>query len=197
MDTPQVVEWYDFICPFCYVAQARNAILVGHGVDVVERPFQIHPDIPAGGIPSGPRLGPMYAKLGREAAAAGLPLRWPRHLPNTRRALAAAEWIRLDTPDAFAAVHRDLFHAHFVLGENLEDPAVIDRYAARAGVDLALLQVALADGIAERAVAESERLGHEHGVHGTPAWLVDGHLIEGLRPAEEFEQWVPTSSKRA
>ena len=27
-DPPTVLEWYDFLCPFCYVGQYRTAILV-------------------------------------------------------------------------------------------------------------------------------------------------------------------------
>src|SRR5262245_47465728 len=99
---------------FCYVGQHRTAILVRHGLRVVELPFQAHPDIPEGGIPAGPRNGPMYAMLDREAKEAGLPLNWPPRLPNTRRALAAAEWARRHQPRAFPQFHKDLFDAHFV-----------------------------------------------------------------------------------
>src|ERR1041385_2547686 len=80
---PTVLHWYDFICPFCYVAQHRNGILIRHGFHLDELAFQIHPDIPAGGIPAGPRIGPMYSGLEREAREAGLPLHWPARLPNT------------------------------------------------------------------------------------------------------------------
>src|SRR3954469_12616599 len=90
-DPRTVLHWYDFVCPFCYVAQHRNAILARHGLEVVELPFQAHPEIPVGGVAIGPRTGPMYAMLELEARLAGLPLHWPRRLPNTRRALAAAE----------------------------------------------------------------------------------------------------------
>ena len=41
-----VLHWYDFLCPFCYVGQSRTTILVRHGLDVIELPFQAHPDIP-------------------------------------------------------------------------------------------------------------------------------------------------------
>jgi 2-hydroxychromene-2-carboxylate isomerase len=85
-DPRAVTHWYDFVCPFCYVGQHRTAILVRYGLEVVELPFRAHPDIPPGGIPAGPRNGPMYVMLEREAADAGLPLRWPERLPNTRRA---------------------------------------------------------------------------------------------------------------
>jgi len=31
-------------------------------------------------------------------------------------------------------------------------------------------------------------IGRGYGVHGTPAWLLDQRLIEGLQPAAEFER---------
>jgi predicted DsbA family dithiol-disulfide isomerase len=183
-----VLHWYDFICPFCYVGQARNAILVRRGFDVVELPFQAHPEIPAEGIAAGPRDGPTYAMLAREAEAAGLPLRWPRRLPDTRGALAAAEWTRQLQPVAFPELRRALFAAHFALGEDLGDATVIGRHASDAGVDLAALQAALADGSAADLVTRAESLGRAHGVNGTPAWLAGGRLIVGLRPPAEFER---------
>ncbi len=183
-----VLNWYDFLCPFCYVGQQRTAILVGHGLRVTELPFQAHPDIPPGGIAAGPRNGPMYAMLEREAREAGLPLRWPPRLPDTRRALAAAEWVRRHQPRAFPQLHKELFDAHFVLGEDLEDPAVIDRHASGLGIDLAALHAALADGSAAAAVMEAEMIGRKYGVQGTPAWLLTQRLITGLLPAAEFER---------
>lgn len=56
-DPRTVLMWYDFLCPFCYVGQHRNAILIRHGLRVIELPFQAHPDIPPGEIPAGPALG--------------------------------------------------------------------------------------------------------------------------------------------
>jgi predicted DsbA family dithiol-disulfide isomerase len=73
-------------------------------------------------------------------------------------------------------------------GEDLEDPAVIDRHATDSGLDLATLHAASTDGVAARALAEAEAVGRKHGVQGTPAWLFSKQLIMGLRPAAEFER---------
>jgi predicted DsbA family dithiol-disulfide isomerase len=183
-----VLNWYDFLCPFCYVGQHRTAVLVQYGLGVVELPFQAHPGIPPGGIAAGPRTGPMFAMLEREAREAGLALNWPPRLPDTRRALAAAEWTRRHHPSAFPQFHKDMFAAHFVLGEDLEDSDVIARHASGAGIDVAALHAALADGSAAVGVEEAEATGRKYGVEGTPAWLLEGRLILGLRPAAEFER---------
>ena len=182
-----VLHWFDFICPFCYVGQQRNLVLTRHGLEVVHLPFQIHPDIPPEGIAAGPRTGHMYRALEREAAKAGLPLNWPPRLPDTRTALAAAEWARRHAPAASDEFNRALFAAHFELGEDLGDTAVILRHAAEAGIDTDALVAALADGSAKALLAEAETVGARYGVQATPTWLIAGQLVSGLRPEAEFE----------
>jgi predicted DsbA family dithiol-disulfide isomerase len=130
----------------------------------------------------------MYKMLVQEAKEAGLRLRWPRHLPNTRRALATAEWARHNQPHAFPELHKRLFEAHFVKGEDLEDLVVIDRHAGESGINLAALHGAFTDGSAEERVTQAEIIGRKHDVQGTPAWLLGHQLIAGLRPAAEFER---------
>ena len=182
-----VLHWFDFICPFCYVGQQRNQILSRHGLEIVHLPFQIHPDIPPEGIEAGPRNGPMYRALEQEAARARLPLKWPPRLPDTRTALAAAEWVRRRRPDASDEFNRALFAARFELGEDLGDTEVLMRHAGAAGIDTEVLRAALADGSARAALAEAESVGARFGVQATPTWLIAGEMISGLRPESEFE----------
>jgi predicted DsbA family dithiol-disulfide isomerase len=185
----RVLHWYDFLCPFCYVGQQRNSIFEARGFEVVDLPFQAHPDIPPGGRLVGPRSGAMYERIEEEARAAGLPLVWPDRLPDTRMALAAAEWVRQHAPRSFPAFEKGLFAAHFALGENLGDRDVIDRHAVEAGVvDVAALHAALESGVAYGLVDRAEVMGRRVGVQGTPAWLIRGRLIPGLYPREQFEQ---------
>ncbi|EWM11059.1 DsbA family protein [Kutzneria sp. 744] len=183
-----VKHWFDFMCPFCYIAQDRNKILARHGIEVVHLPYQIHPAIPESGLQAGPRVGPMYDNLAREAAAAGLTLNWPARLSTTRRALSAAEWIRRTAPDRSESFNERLFHAYFVDGEDLGDPAVVDRHAGRVDIDVDALREALSDGTAKGWLAESELAASEAGVRATPSWLIGGRLVSGLLPAAEFDR---------
>lgn len=181
-----VLHWYDFACPFSYVGQHRTALLVEAGFDIVLLPFQAHPGIPPGGAPMRFGHGPRHAMIERQARAVGMQLRWPRRIPHSRSALAAAEWARLNQPDAFPELHRRLFDAHFVFGEDIDDQAVVDRHALSAGVDVGRLRAALSDGGAAASVAQAEWVARHRGVDGTPAWLVDGRLMVGLQPARDF-----------
>jgi predicted DsbA family dithiol-disulfide isomerase len=183
-----VLHWYDFVCPFCYIGQSRTAIPTEVGAEVISLPCQAHPDVPATGLALGPRCGPRYKMLEQEAAAAGLALRWPARIPNSRKALAAAEWVRRNQPEAFAEAHFKLFEAHFALGEDIDDQAVVDRHAAYAGVDLGAPDNALTGGSAYAGVDQAERAGGRLGVYGTPAWLLGGRLVAGLLPASELQR---------
>jgi predicted DsbA family dithiol-disulfide isomerase len=107
---------------------------------------------------------------------------------TTWQALAAAEWVRRNQARGFSQLHRELFEAHFVLGEDLEDIAVIDRHARNSDVDLTALHAALEDGSAANFVIEAEMIGRKYGVQATPAWLLGQRLITGLRPTAEFER---------
>jgi predicted DsbA family dithiol-disulfide isomerase len=192
-----VLHWFDFLCPFCYVGQHRDQILSRHELEIVHLPFQIHPDIPPEGIEAGPRNGPMYQALEREADRAGLPLSWSPRLPDTRTALSAAEWVRRQRPDVSDEFNRALFAAHFELGEDLGDTEMIMRHADAADVDTASLRAALSDGSARAFLAEAEALGARFGVQATPTWLIVGEMISGLRPESEFEALAQKAMRQA
>ena len=43
-----VEHWADYICPWCYLALDRvDHLITAHGVDVVWRPYELHPEIPS------------------------------------------------------------------------------------------------------------------------------------------------------
>jgi predicted DsbA family dithiol-disulfide isomerase len=183
-----VLHWFDFLCPYCYVGQSRDALLRHCGLDVIDLPFQAHADIPKGGIAIGPRVGPAYTALELEALDAGLELIWPPRLPDTRPALAASEWVREHAGDASIGFNTALFAAHFEHGEDLGDLGLIDRYARRFGIDIEAMHKDIDEGSAGAAVTQAEAVGRRYGVRGTPAWLIRGELISGLRPTAEFER---------
>jgi predicted DsbA family dithiol-disulfide isomerase len=182
----EVLHWYDFLCPFSYIDQSRTAVLTSHGFNVIELPFQVYPDIRFSGVSVGRCFGSMYSNLEREAKEAGLALNWPSTLPDTRLALAAAEWVRQNQPDHFRPFYKDLFAAHFVFGDDLGNVTVIDRHAKNQGICLEALHIALADGTALRAVKDAEALGRRYKLRCTPACLVGQRLISGLLSTPDF-----------
>lgn len=168
------------------------------GVAITALPYELHPRIPTEGVTLRERWGDryegavaMYRRIEEECEAVGLPFRRPERIPNTRRALETAEFVRQDSPAAFGALDRALFEAHFVEGRFIGDPDVLDELVAAAGADAARVREAVEDGVMHDALAESMSAAVEAGVTGTPAWLLDERLlIPGVLPRPLFERAV-------
>jgi predicted DsbA family dithiol-disulfide isomerase len=182
-----VLHWFDFICPFCYIAQDRNRILRHAGVAVLDLPMQIHLEIGPGGAAAPARGGPMYEQLAAAAGEAGLELTWSSCVPYSRPALVAAETVRIVQNESYQAFLAAVFHAYFALAKDIEAPVVIAESAESVGVDPYVLDDEMASAAAENELRYSERRAREHHVNGTPSWVVnDDQLIVGLRSREFF-----------
>ncbi len=176
----------------------RSALLRNLGLRVVTLPLEIHPEIPVGGLSLAERWGAryaeaqaMYERIEAECERAGLPFRRPARVPNTRRALETAEWVRRHAPEAFAAVEKALFEAHFVDNAPLDDPSVVDAAVASAGADAAAARQAVETGEVADAMAAAKATAGHLGITATPTWVVGGRiLVPGALPRDVFRSTV-------
>lgn len=189
-ERPVALHWYDLTCPFCYLSQTRTHLLRQRGLTVIELPFQALAEIPPEGLDAGPRSGAMYRQIERNAAALDLPLKWPSRLPNTRLALAAAEWTRRHQPDAFAAVQERLFRAYFADGLDISDLDTVLGCAGEFVTDIERLRAVLTSGAVRNLINDGQQLGEDFGVRGIPSWRIAGQLIGGYVTGDEFEDIV-------
>ncbi|MCB0977598.1 MAG: DsbA family protein [Acidimicrobiales bacterium] len=190
--------WSDYLCPWCYVGSTRDPIFERHGIDVTHLPFELHPEIPVEGRrirPDG-RLKSTFDRIEAECSAAGIPFRRPTRMPNTRRVLAAAEWVRTHHPASFPRVHARLFAAHFANGQAIDDPMVLDGIVGDAGVDPAEVNDALESGAADALVTESMRTARDLGISSTPTWVVGELQIPGALDSETLERWLSRIAAR-
>ena len=195
----EAVVWSDYLCPWCYVGQARTRLLRDLDVEVTVLPFELHPEIPPEGRrvrPDG-RLGPTFDRIEQECAEVGLPFRRPTRMPNTRRALATAEVVREGWPDAFDALDGALFHAHFVAGDPLDDADLLDELVSVAGAPPDDVRERVESGAGEDAVRRSMERARQAGVSGTPTWMIGELTIPGALPAETMERWVRRLRERS
>ena len=191
--------WSDYLCPWCYLGRDRTRLLTELGVEVTHLPYELHPEVPLVGTPVRPggRLATVFAHIAEECAEVGLPFTPPARMPNTRRALEAAELVRVSWPDRFAAFDDALFEAVFVLGLDLADPEVLAARASSVGLPADALDARLATGDGARAVARSMAQAREVGVTATPAWLLDGGLlIPGVQPRATITRWIERIRER-
>ncbi len=192
--------WSDYLCPWCYLGRDRSTLLESLDVAVTPLPYDLHPELPAAGrrvSPNG-RLADVNAHIAAECAAVGMPFTPPEHIPNTRLALRAAEVVRSQRPNSFAALDQALFEAVFVVGEDIGDPDVLAEVVSRSGADGDEVRAAVERGEGANAVRASIEAAHEVGVSGTPAWLLDGRLlIPGVQDRATIEQWVARMRARS
>lgn len=192
--------WSDYICPWCYLGRDRTALLRSVDVEVIQLPFELHPELPPGGraVPTSGRLAAVYGSIRRECAEVGLPFNPPTHVPNSRHALEAAEVVRLGWPDIFTALDDALFHAHFVAGRDIGDPEVVAALVEQAGAPVSEVTASVEAGLGTRAVEASMERAREHGIAATPAWLFgEDFVVPGVQPRELFERVVSRLRARA
>ena len=161
-------------------------------VRVLWKPFEIHPEVPSGGMPlsalpyTAEELSAMIDNLRRQAAGEGLDfsgLGEKRGLVNTHRALLAGCYAQEAEPERFNGFHHALFHAHFTEGQNINDDKVLERLATSSGMDAARMMAALDRGTFEEILRETTAEAGRTGVTAVPAFHLDGsHLIVGAQP---------------
>ena len=184
--------WSDYLCPWCYVGQHRDALFAASGVTVVHRPYELHPEIPPAGRPVRPdgRLRATFDRIEQECATAGLAFRRPERMPNTGRALATAEWVRLHHAPAFPNLHRALFAAQFATGDPLDDADLLDELVTAAGAPCADVRAAVDDGRAGETVAASMAEARGRGITSTPTWVLGELTIPGALDPETLSRWI-------
>lgn len=151
-----VEVWFDLVCPWCLIGKRQleealaqfHALQPGRRVRVAWRSQALLPDLPPQGVPFRSfylrRLGSAEAVAARQAQVqeaglrAGLAFDFERMpvMPNSLAAHAFVADAAAQGGEAVVdAVIDSLFDAHFMRGENLGDPAVLEALAARFGIE--------------------------------------------------------------
>jgi len=185
----KAVVWSDSLCPWCYLGLDRTDRMLALGIESVTMlPYELHPDIPAGGVMISPRRYDSMRPLFDEAELAFVA---PARIPNTHRVLATVEAVRRRRPDALRALERALFAAHFAEGRFLGDPAVVDDIVESCGANATAVRAAVDGRELEPALRAARQAAHDASVAGTPAWRFDnGFVLPGAQPRETVDRIV-------
>lgn len=123
----------------------------------------------------------MGGYIQRFAASFGVyDMKSPERMPNTRRALAIAEFARdQGRLKEFCALTMD---AHWKEGKNIEDNTVLKEVAASAGLDPENAILATDDATYLKRVDALRVEYKQVGVGGIPTFVFGNEVIEGCRP---------------
>ena len=196
----------DVICPWCYIGKRRlEKALESLKGEVEARiewlPFQLNPDMPAGGIAraddrrakfgSVEKGRALDARVAQEGAGEGIAFAFDRmqRTPNTS---AAHQLIGLAQAQGRAdAVVDALFRAYFEEASDIGDPAILKSIAERLGVT----------GWPEKKdaakVMEQEVRVRDLGISGVPTFIFERKSgISGAYPPEELAQAIRGAAQR-
>lgn len=191
----------DTICPWCYIGKRRFEQALAEnpqpGLEIGWRPFQLNPDMPAGGIdrqeylelkfggPDGARQ--VYDPIHSAGKSVGIDFAFGKvtRTPNTINSHRLID--RAARLGRQGEVVEALFQAYFLAGGDVETPASLADIAAGAGLDRAdILAYLESDEDAEKIRAE-DVIARQMGIQGVPFFIIDRkYAISGAQEPAAF-----------
>ncbi len=203
----------DVVCPWCFIGKRRlEAALLALArrpdapeVQVVWRPYQLNPDMPADGMDRatylrrkfGANAGEVYRRVSEVGSSVGIDFDFPavQRQPNT---LPAHQLIaHAGAHGSQDAVVERLFRAYFLEGADLTREDVLLELAAQAGLEHEAARLALVDPDRRWAVQNDEQASRAMGVEGVPFFLFDRRLaVSGAQEPQVLIQAIERAAAR-
>jgi predicted DsbA family dithiol-disulfide isomerase len=197
----------DVSCPWCAIGLASLEQALGKlegevQADLHFQPFELNPQMPAGGQDITEHLTQKYGSTPEQQAGSREAIRQRGadlgftfrkegrgRVYNTFNAHRLLHWADLQDSAKQHALKKALLRAYFTDGKSPEDKEVLAAAAVEAGLDAAEARRILdGDDYADE-VREREQFYLGNGIHAVPAVIINGrHLIQGGQPPEVFEQ---------
>lgn len=189
----------DPICPWCYIGKTcldrALAQRPDHPFEISWHPFQLNPDMPAGGMDRraylegkfGGKSGAVqaYAPIAARAEAEGLAIHFEgiSRTPNTLDAHRVIHWAGVEgVQQAMVAA---LFKAYFEEGRDIGQPDVLADMADSAGMDASVVLKLLASEADREEIRARDAAFRKMGVTGVPCFIVNGeHAVPGCQPTD-------------
>lgn len=189
----------DPICPWCYIGKSHldRALTEhpDHPFTIEWHPFQLNPDMPAGGMDRrvylegkfGGKDGAVtaYAPVVQSAKDAGLTINFDamQRTPNTLDAHRLIHWAGIEGRQT-AAVSQ-LFQAYFVDGSDIGDAEVLSDIADGIGMDASVVMRLLKSESDVKDIRARDAHSREMGINSVPTFIVDGkHAVPGAQPPD-------------
>ena len=180
----------DVVCPWCYIGKRKleAALALPQAVDLpaVElrwHPFQLNPDMPAGGVSrqqyledkfGGPgRAAEIYARVRAAGRTVGLELNIEgiSLQPNTLAAHALIAFAQQVAGTLGSAVKERILKAYFVENRFIGSVDVLVDIALEAGLDADAARAYLSDPVHLQEVAQADAQARGMGISGVPFFI--------------------------
>lgn len=195
----------DVVCPWCVIGlRALEEALqrVGDTVaaDIYFQPFELNPQMPAGGQDIAEHIAQKYGSSVEQLAknqemirARGADLGFSFDMSRRSRIYNTFDAHRLlhwaESEGRQHALKNALFTAYFTEGRNPSDREVLIEVATRVGLDPVEARAVLESNRFASEVREREHFYQQQGIQAVPSVVInDRYLIQGGQPIEVFEQ---------
>lgn len=195
----------DPICPWCHIGKARLDQALArhpdHPFTIEWHPFQLNPEMPAGGMDRRAYLeakfggkaqaAKIYAQIAEAAEEAGLPINFGAiaRTPNTLNAHRLIHWAGIEgrqTP-----VVSFLFDAYFQKGQDIGDTEILVQVAERAEMEGDAIRRLLKSDADADLIRDRDAHARERGVTGVPTFIVaNQHVVVGAQPPELWDSVI-------
>lgn len=177
--------FFDLGSPATYLAYTQlPALCAATGTQLVYKPMLLGGVFKATGnaspitVPAKGRY--MFDDLARYARRYNVPLRFNPHFPiNTLMLMRAITGIQLHHPERFQAFVDCLFHALWVDGRHIGDPAVVAAVLIEHGFDPDEVLALANDESVKAALKNNTEQAVQRGVFGAPSMFVGKQLFFG------------------
>lgn len=197
----------DISCPWCAIGlaaleQALTNLQGEVDVQIHLQPFELNPQMPAGGQDISEHLTQKYGSTaqqqaqirdticqrGAEVGFAFNPSGRGR-IYNTFAAHRLLHWAGLASPERQLSLKKALLVACHSNSQAMDSPEVLLAAVAQAGLDVTRARNILASDEFTQEVRQAQAFYARQGIHSVPAVIInDRHLISGGQPVAVFEQ---------
>jgi predicted DsbA family dithiol-disulfide isomerase len=200
----------DPVCPWCYIGKANLdralADHPGHPFQMQWHPFQLNPDMPAGGMPKRAYLdakfgrdqvGAMNDRLREVARAAGVDLDpdRPDRMPNTLNAHRLIHWAGIEGRQH--QIKGAVMRAYWTEGRDIGARDVLADIAGENGMDQTAVSRLLASDADADDIAARDADARAKGVNAVPTFLIaQVHVVSGAQPPELWGQVIAELADR-
>jgi len=176
--------FFDYNCPFCYVASERlERIARRHPLAIHYRFIETQPGNPVAGdlvdaddasAAGETTEGALRALIHHDE----LPLATQRRVTNSRYALLLGHTVMTHRPEVFADFHRAVFRRHFADGATLGDTEVLTTIASECGV-ADLIETAWSSSSGLQGLLDDVETAQQRGLTSVPTLVVGERAFEG------------------